>query len=318
MVKNPVCVVTRLGLEGFPDIFDLQYCLNGQSDSNFEWILLLRPSAHNKMDELRQEIQLTSELFNKTKILKVDSDSRGGILNVALESCVDGMVVILDDDDLPLPNFIETINTNAKKSAHKAILRTLTFSQETHRKGGIAGNLQISMTKGIETWPREFELLPHIERNLSPCMSLSFPIKKLKEYDLRWDSTLTAVEDWDFLIRAAQKIPVQSVQVVTSLYRKSSGGYRSQKEVSVLSWKESENITRQKINDLEFIFKVGDLLDNRNWIENHTTLHFPSLPNFYNKILVAVIPILNRFPRTYNFCRTVHRKIVTKMKWKIV
>jgi hypothetical protein len=315
MTENIVSVVTRLGAEGFPDIYDLQYCLNGQNDSNFEWIVLVRPSAHEKIDEIRQEFQRTSDLYRRVRILKVDSDSRGGILNIALNDCEGSMIVVLDDDDIPLTNFIETINHFAKIYSCNSILRTLTFSQETHRLQGMAGNHQISYSKGIEAWPREFNLLSHIVQNQTPCMSLSFPVKKIKEYNVEWDSTLLAVEDWDFLMRAAENISVESISKVTSLYRRANGSYRSQKNTARNDWKESEQIVREKISNLTLKLKVGDLIENQYLGPNSLKTNENNLPQYYRSLIRVILPIANKFPRLYVILRKCHNKIVSRMKW---
>jgi hypothetical protein len=314
MFRQGVTVVTRLGIEGFPDIYDLQTCLNGQSDSNFSWIILVRPSAHTQIRELRQELQRTSSLFTHTKIQKVNSDSRGGILNLALKFCEDGMIVVLDDDDIPLPNFIETINHFGKLTSMSSILRTLTFSQETHRFGGLVGNHQISTSKGLELWPRNFNLLSHIENNQSPFMSLSFPVRKLREYDLRWDPSLTAVEDWDFLIRAAENIPVESIPKVTSLYRRSNGAYRSQEVTTRKEWRESEERVRTKIQKLELRIRIQDLIEDPHWTSSNIGFHQEELPNWYRRLVKMFLPIANRFPRLYIILRKIHNKFISLIK----
>lgn len=317
MTKNSVKVVTRLGVEGFPDIYDLQYCLNGQSDCNFEWIILLRPSAHKKFNQLIQELKYTSELFPRIKIYKVKSDSRGGILNVVLKNYNDGMIVVLDDDDIPLPNYIEVINKYAQTNSFSSIVRTLTFSQETFRTNEISSS-QISMSKGLELWPRNFKILSHLEMNRTPCMSASFPIKIIKNLDLKWDETLSALEDWDFLMRAAQIIPVESVEIVTSLYRKPQGAYRSQVSTSRASWKESEGIVREKLNDLKFEIRGLKIIESQFFQQKNTDLTLKRAPNYYVRIVRYLLPLATKLPGTYNYLRTVHRKIIAKMNWSFL
>jgi hypothetical protein len=229
------------------------------------------------------------------------------------------MIVVLDDDDIPLSNYIEVINRYSKQSSYKSIIRTLVYSQETHRTLGRFQGIQISMSKGIELWPREFNLLAHIEMNRTPCMSISFPTRKLKDFGLRWDEELAAVEDWDFLIRSAQKIPVISTPHVTALYRKSKSGYRSQSFTSPSKWKDSEQVVRDKIQSMKFEVYGSEIQGSKIHLAqnvNKTEIASPA-PNFYRNAVRRILPWAVKFPFMYRHSRKVHNSIVKKFNWSL-
>jgi hypothetical protein len=309
MNKANLHLVTRLGNDGFSEIYDLQLCLNSQIDENFKWFILLRPSAHAKIKDLISNLKLTPNLWAKTIIVKTDTDNRSKLLNQALKRIKDGYLVVFDDDDLPLSNYVKVIRNTIRMAKGTPIIRTEVVEIGTIRLKINNTFFQVSMTKAYFNWPTTFDRLAHVAMNRTPCMAVSFPVEIMKKYKLNWDEKLSVAEDWDILMRASEFIPVVSVKAPTSIYRKAGSSYRSQKTVSLKSWKLSESLVREKIDKQNFILSGRDISMLQ---ANQFQLQKKIIP-FHVKRLIQLAtflqPKLIQYPKIYSFGRYSYRML---------
>jgi hypothetical protein len=308
--KEELTIVTRLGKEGFSEIFDLQLCLSAQVDKNFTWIILLRPSAHSLQSQLETRLEMTPELNSRTNLIKCNTDNRSKLLNKALDMVLRGYIVVFDDDDLPLSNYVKVIRDLAIKSNMQAIIRTATVQISTTRLNTYGGAFQVSSSKANFLWPMTFNRLDHMRTNLSPCMSISYPVRLLKRHELKWDEKLLAVEDWDLLMRASEQIPVQSTEVVTSIYRRPGKTYRSQLAVSAIEWNKSELVVRKKLDDLKFVLTGSEISSLINQNFKRVGRGDRARAKYYVFFVHKIRLILMNYPRTYLFSKLVHKKLI--------
>jgi hypothetical protein len=314
VLKPTLTIVTRLGGEGFSEIYDLQLCLAGQSDKNFTWIILLRPSAHDLDSDLRLMLKKTPELWLRTKVIKCDTDNRSKLLNKSLSQTRDDYLVVFDDDDLPLSNFVKVIREAASESKSTAIVRTEVVEIATERLRLNSGYTQIQRSKANFLWPSTFNRLDHLQQNLTPCMAVSYPVSLLRKNELQWDEELHAVEDWDFLMRSSEIIPVVSPQVVTSIYRRSGIEYRSQLSVHPRDWINSERIVRAKLEKIKFIVTGSELLSRGSVITiQHRTLS-SQIAEYYVKLVHKFRPFFTRTPRLYLLLKQLHKFLIKVMR----
>jgi hypothetical protein len=310
VVKNNLTLVTRLGDEGFPEIYDLQLCLMAQKDTNFQWIILLRPSAHKFERDLRLNLELYPELYERTKIIRCKTDNRSKLLNSALQLVDDGYITIFDDDDLPLSSYVSVIRESIAKSKGNLIIRTQVVQIETLRVRLNEFWYQVAKGKALFLWPESYNRYNHMSRNQTPCMAVSYPVKLLKKNNLNWDERLHAVEDWDLLIRASGVIPVFSVEVPTSIYRRAQGVYRSNLVVSPVKWSESETKVRLKIEKLEFGLTGSEIMSlvgsNRSKVHKST----PVRAIIFTKLVFILKPRLIQRPRVYLLFKSLYRPII--------
>ena len=309
-----VAIATRLGREGFPLIYDLQICLAAQRDKNFTWLILLRPSAHRFEKILKSELEQTEDLWSRTKIIKCSTDNRSKLLNIALRNVSTGYINIFDDDDLPFSNFIETIRNEARNMNGMSIIRTQTFQIETESNLVQGRAYNIAMSNGNNLWPEAFQRLSHLDRNLTPCMAVSYPIKLVKKFHLTWDETLDAVEDWDFLIRSSDVIEVKSTNVVTSIYRRADKEYRSKKLLSNKAWKESENKVRAKIARQLFVLEGDQILSLRNSRVVNVFAHWPLRAHMLFSLMRFFEPRLINYPNLYVTGKIIHKYLKRILK----
>ena len=314
MGQTTVNVVTRLGEEGLGDIYDLSTCLSAQTNNDFKWIILLRPSAHKYFSEICKSLQFDHILWNQITLIKCFTDNRSKLLNRALDILHDGYLVVLDDDDLPLSHFIETINEAAQKVHCKSIIRTQVVQMETLRQKIGNRSIQISMSPMKYLWPSEFNRLSHLTANKSPCMGISYPVKLLNKFGLNWDEKIEAVEDWDMLMRASNQIPVMSAEEVTAVYRRSGRSYRSQKAISPLDWQKSEEIVRRKIQTQTFKLTGAEVISLSTKNDGFNTNPAPYRVKLFVGFVRFIQPRLINTPFVYNLLKFQYKRVAKMLK----
>jgi glycosyltransferase involved in cell wall biosynthesis len=238
-------ILTRVGQEDLNFLPELNLSLCAQSDQNFEWILVLRPSVNS--EKIKEKIDFYWAKKNQVVMLESKSDSRGGTLNIGLEACRGKFFTVLDSDDLAFDHFVSVFNKagNYKKNATK-ILRAQVGKQiiKTQKK---SPNQIMSMSSISFDWPEKFDLSNHLIVNQSPCHSLAFPIHQIRKRKIEWDPTLESVEDWDFLTNALQFLEVLDISEITGIYRQGKKNSRSALQTKKHLWNRSESAVRLRI-----------------------------------------------------------------------
>ena len=112
-------IMTRVGQEDLDFLAELNLSLCAQSDQNFEWILVLRPSVNS--EKIKEKINHYWAKKNQVVMVESESDSRGGSLNIGLEVCRGKFFTVLDSDDLVFDHFVSVFNKagNYKKNNTK-------------------------------------------------------------------------------------------------------------------------------------------------------------------------------------------------------
>jgi hypothetical protein len=251
-------IFTRIGDEGVFSVRDLLLCLAGQTDQNFEWLIIARPSFHSHIPELKRQLNINPDLQRRTIFLISNSNSRGGLLNLGLKKMRGDYFVVLDDDDLVSSNYVESFNFAGKKCKSKNIIRSVAARKIVEPSKQDGHNL-ISISKAEFPWPKDFSQIDHIYSNQTPCFSIAFPKGEIDKFKILWDETLSATEDWDFLLNASSKIKVLQIQEITGIYRVLANRSRSQRSEKIESWVTSEIRVRNKMKQLKFPFSIEEI-----------------------------------------------------------
>lgn len=198
---------------------EMLLCLAAQTVRDFEVVLACHQVAE---PERRQTAELVAGfpawLRDRVRIVDVDRPGRAAPLNDALDAANGRYVVILDDDDVVLAHWVETF-LRLEQQAPGRMLRTAALRQDVVIAA--AGGLLAATPVGRPwcDWPLSFELVDHLGANATPCLSVAFPRGVYADLGLRFDEGMLAIEDWDYLVRSATIVGVESCEEPTSVYR---------------------------------------------------------------------------------------------------
>lgn len=196
-------------------------CLAGQSSRDFELLLV----CHRAPDDARLAVRdLLAEmprwLRERSRVVDVDRPGRAAPLNDALALARGRYLAVLDDDDTVTAEWVATF-AELETTCPGTVLRASALRQDVEPLPGVDDGDVVPRELGPAApgWPREFDLVDHLWDNASPFMSLAFPRRVFADLGHRFDETLDAMEDWDYLLRAATLVGVTSSARLTSVYR---------------------------------------------------------------------------------------------------
>ncbi len=146
----------------------------------------------------------------------VPKSGRSAAGNAGLAACTGTYVGFLDEDDLLLPEHVESLlgvlQSNARGCAAYAAARMVATP------GLVAGrHPSADRTMGIMA-DREFSRAALWAENYLPIQSVLFP-RSLYEEQGGFDEALAYFEDWDLWLRYSRVCPFVRVNAVTSVFR---------------------------------------------------------------------------------------------------
>jgi hypothetical protein len=255
---------------------DALLSLAAQTDQDFNVVVL----EHNATPEnalLVREVlaRQPAEFAARIQLIEVLGGLRAKPLNEGIRVARGHYVAVYDDDDLVFANWVESFHT-ASRSSDGRLLRGVVANQKVTPEVWPQGHEGFRTT----TWPAaeypaEFDQLQHLVVNYSPFMSWAFPSALFNVYGLRFDEELTVCEDWDMILRGSLLCGVESVQVLTAIYRRWEDGESSYTSHSTESWKASEQRVIDRIDDNVIMMPPGSMEQLR-WMVlfNHALFHY--------------------------------------------
>jgi len=197
---------------------EMLLCLAGQTGRDFEVVLACHRTTAATMAETTAILgRLPGWLRDRVRLVEVSRSGRAAPLNDGFADARGEYVAILDDDDTVFSHWVETFQHLADRGPGR-LLRAATLRLDVERGPG-DDVIAIPVGSPRLDWPAEFELVDHLWVNSTPCMSVAFPRSVFHDLGLRFDEEMTATEDWEFLVRAAGVVGVESAPEVTSVYR---------------------------------------------------------------------------------------------------
>ena len=174
----------------------------------------------------REQLASTRELLTRfpdwlrerIRVLEVDRPGRAVPLNQGFAAARGRYMVILDDDDTVLGHWVETFAKLEEQAAGR-MLRAVAIRQDVLALPAREDVCPVSVGEAFRDWPLTFELIDHLRGNYSPCMTIAFPRGLFHDLGFRFDETLNTTEDWEFIVRGAAMVGVESAPEVTSVYR---------------------------------------------------------------------------------------------------
>ncbi|MDF1604308.1 glycosyltransferase family 2 protein [Nocardioides sp. YIM 152315] len=212
-------IVTRTQGTRSQCLEDVLTCLSGQTNRDFEVVL----ACHRVDDDGRADVRRVVEsqppwLQERVRTIEVQRPGRSSPLNEGFDAARGRYIVMLDDDDTVLAHWVETFAALERQRPGR-LLRATTVRQDVIPLDGHDQLCAVPVGNAFAAWADTFDLADHLRVNHTPCMSVAFPRGLFHDLGMRFDESLPANEDWDFLLRAAGLVGAHSSTEVTSIYR---------------------------------------------------------------------------------------------------
>ncbi len=205
-------------------------CLAGQIDQRFEVLLLVHAADQAQLVQRRASVASLVARYGpafaeQIRIIDVVGGDRARPLNVGLEHVRGDLVAFLDDDDYVTVDFVSTIN-EAMFVAPGRIIRTVAAERFNKHIDVPVSFAETTTTVSIQAEPfrygfnKTFDYLRHYWQNETPIHTFAIPTRAIDTFGWRFDESLTVVEDWHFLMRAASLLGIHDTEVATSIYNR--------------------------------------------------------------------------------------------------
>lgn len=233
-------------------------CLAGQTCQDFEVLLVGHKVPKDREASVLEIIREFPECIrSKVRYISVNHGERATPLNVGFTEARGRYISILDDDDLPFGNWVETFAALAKQKPGN-VLRTVVVQQSYDECRSIHGLPANRAVSGIDNrYAEPFSLIDHIQYNRSPNNGLSFPASLIRDLGFRFDESLTTVEDWDFLLRTAMVCGVANSNTITTIYRWWTTRESSRTQHTAHDWKANEQHVWRKLDNMPILLPTG-------------------------------------------------------------
>ncbi|WP_403023480.1 glycosyltransferase [Salinibacterium sp. GXW1014] len=240
-------------------IKDAMLCLAAQVDEDFELILLAHNVDADTISQLEQIVAAYPARFsNRVRVIDVQGGGRGRPLNVGLEEARGDYVVVFDDDDIVMADWVERFHEAATISRGRVLRADAALQKvnETSWPDGRSGFLTHS--RADAAYRKDFDFARNYEANQTPFMALAFPASLFKKLGSRVDESLPVCEDWDLIVRASSTCGVTEVHALTSVYRRwDSVGHSSYTVHAAEEWQDAEARIIEKANSSVQLFPPG-------------------------------------------------------------
>lgn len=242
-------IVTRTQGRRLRCLEDVLTCLAGQSDRDFEVLVMChRTTGEEQADVEGVVASAPAWLREAVRVLPVERPGRAAPLNDGFTAARGRYVVALDDDDTVLAHYVATFKAAAAEHEGQ-LVRTVAVRQDVVPLGEGSDVRAISVDDPYREWPLDFSLTDHLSDNYSPIMTVAFPRGAVHGLGLRFDETLPANEDWEYVVRCAAVLGVASVREITSVYRWWLHTASSREAQSAQDWAEARSQVQAAIAD---------------------------------------------------------------------
>ncbi len=250
-------IVTRTLGTRIHTLCEIITSLAAQTDDDFELLVVAHCVTLERQKLIERVIDdFPAWLREKIRIILVDVGNRTRPLNVGFEAARGHYIAILDDDDVPMANWVGTFKDLATSMPGR-MLRTVAVRQNVTNVT-VGGHLGLRAIGPLDMmYPSTFDFIQHLRINLSPPVAIAFPRGVFHDLNVRFDETLTTTEDWDYIMRVAGLVGVASSEEVTCIYRwwlkeDSSRTAHPEKE-----WQDNHNHIFQKMDKDMVLFPQG-------------------------------------------------------------
>jgi 2-polyprenyl-3-methyl-5-hydroxy-6-metoxy-1,4-benzoquinol methylase len=232
-------------------------CLAAQTSQDFEVVVVAHKVNIDQQIDVERLIEDTPiSLRTRIRLSVLDHGSRSAPLNVGFAAAEGRYIAILDDDDLVFAHWVETFASMERRAAGR-MLRTVSVPQHAEivmvdgRPSGRAiGTL-------IDQYPPTFDFLDHLLTNRTPNTAVAFPRGVFHDLGQHFDEGLSTTEDWDFMMRVASIVGVDSSPTVTCIYRWWETSESSRTVHDEHEWQRNHGAIFKKFDESQILFPAG-------------------------------------------------------------
>jgi len=109
----------------------------------------------------------------------------------------------------------------------------------------------------IDQYPASFDFLEHLRDNYTPNTAVAFPRGVFHDLGQHFDEDLSTTEDWDFMMRVASIVGVESSPTVTCIYRWWTSSESSRTVHDRHEWLRNNGAIFKKFDESQILFPAG-------------------------------------------------------------
>lgn len=222
--------------------------LAAQSSTDFELLLVAhRVTVEQQMQVERLIEDQPADFRSRIRLLLLDNGGRAAPLNHAMRHARGRYMVILDDDDIVLEDWVSAFERNEHVQPGR-ILRVLAAVHEVSREE-VRGLTCVRGTDSPRTpFTRQFSLAEHIATNQSPTHTWAFPVTLNRDFGMVFDESMTTTEDWEFLIRGAAVVGVWDIPAVLAIYHWWTSHESSRTQHDEDEWRQNHTEVQRRLD----------------------------------------------------------------------
>jgi Glycosyl transferase family 2 len=210
-------VVTTDG-ESPARLSELLTCLAAQSREDLEVVVVVDSPDQLRLGEVSTMVGSYSPEFSE-RVAIVASESGGAVAsrNQGIDLARGEYLAFPEVGDLLASDWAETFAKAAVRDPGR-VVRAPTLSRFTEPTAPqLGGPPYETLSRPFPEHPDRFDLVAHLGEDLTPPRSVAFPRGLCQHLSLRFDETLPALTEWDFLLRAVLLAGVSDAATATSL-----------------------------------------------------------------------------------------------------
>ena len=261
LVREPdrpfLSVVIRTQASRIQCLREVFTCLAAQTCQDFEVVLVAHKVNVDQQIAVERLVEDTPlSLRSRIRLVVLDRGRRSAPLNVGFAASAGRYIAVLDDDDIVFGPWVETFASMERRAAGR-MLRTVSVPQRVDVAAVFDRSAARAIGPLLNFYPHTFDFVEHLRDNYTPNTAVAFPRGVFHDLGQRFDEGLSTTEDWDFMMRVASIVGVESSPTVTCIYRWWVTAESSRTVHDRYEWLRNNGAIFKKFDESEILFPAG-------------------------------------------------------------